>query len=142
MFGCTGFWELLRELRSRHRRTLRRDELGEAMETALERSPIIGSIRESVQSNTVRLEHIDAWRESHEDETHRHRLIGLREAMMRDPTDRLSHEHMLLAGEEYLASGGNGIGKTRYEILKADYERRIRAQNWNYNKTQQQPPNQ
>lgn len=133
--GCTGFWELVREIRSRHRRTLRRDELAEAMEGALASSSTIIGIRESIDRNTAKLDRIDEWREKHEGETHRHLLIVLRESMMHDPHDRLSHEHMLLAGEEYLESGGNGIGKTRYEELKADFDRRVKEHDWIYDTT-------
>lgn len=132
LMGCTGFWELLREIRARHRRTLRRDELAEAMEDALASSSTIIGIRESIERNTAKLTRIDDWREQHEDETRRHRMIGLREAMMHDPHDRLSHEHMLLAGREYIESGGNGVGKTRYEELKQDFDRRVKEHDWTY----------
>ena len=51
---------------------------------------------------------------------------------MEDPHDRLSHEHQLEAGKEYLACGGNGIGHARFEQLLADYKWRLAHADWDY----------
>lgn len=136
VLGCGGFWTLVeaacRRLTDKARRTVRRDEFAEVMEEQLDKSPLLQQISENVRANSERIEETKTWVRQHEEDTRRHRLIGLREAMMHDPTNRLSHEHMLAAGQEYLDSGGNGIGKTRFEQLQKDYVRRQAQGDWEY----------
>lgn len=130
--GCGGFWEWWRWRAERRSRAVSRDELEDLIETSLSKSATIRDLRDHIDKNSAAIEAATRWHERHEEEAHRHRLIGLRQAMMEDPHDRLSHEHQLDAGREYLASGGNGIGHTRYEQLLADYEWRMQHSDWDY----------
>lgn len=132
LFGCTGFWELLREVRARRRQSLRKDELAGALEDALGKSETITRMQETLADNNLRITQIDQWRQTHEEENRRVQLVELRETMMHDPISKLGHEHQLLAGEEYLKSGGNGVGRIRYEQLKAEYEERSQHRDWIY----------
>lgn len=130
--GCGGFWEWWRARSERRSRAVSRDELEDLIETSLRKSATIHDLRDHIDKNSAAIEAATQWHEQHEEEEHRHRLIGLRQAMMQDPHDRLTHEHQLDAGREYLASGGNGIGHTRYEQLLADYEWRMAHSDWDY----------
>ena len=130
--GCGGFWEWWRARQEQHRQAVTRSELEDLIETSLRNSASIRDLREKIDRNTAAIAQANAWHDRHEAEELRHRLIGLRQAMMQDPHDRLTHEHQLEAGREYLAAGGNGIGHTRYEQLRADYEWRLSHSDWDY----------
>ncbi len=130
--GCGGFWEWWRSHQERKNQSVTRSELESLIEHSLRNSQAIGELREKIDHNTAAIAQANAWHDRHEAEELRHRLIGLRQAMMQDPHDRLSHEHQLEAGKEYLRSGGNGIGHTRYDQLLADYEWRLKHGDWDY----------
>lgn len=130
--GCSGFWEWWRARQEKHQQAVTRGELEELIETSLRNSASIRELREKIDHNTVAIAESHEWHKRHEEETHKHRLLGLRQALMQDPRDRLAHEHQLEAGREYLAAGGNGIGHTRYEQLLADYKWRLAHSDWDY----------
>lgn len=130
--GCGGFWEWWRALSERRNRAVSRDELEDLIETSLSKSATIQDLRDHIDQNSTAIEAATQWHAQHEEEEHRHRLIWLRQAMMEDPHDRLTHEHQLDSGREYLRSGGNGIGHVRYEQLLADYEWRMQQSDWDY----------
>ena len=130
--GCGGFWEWWRARQEKHQQAVTRGELEELIETSLRNSASIRELREKIDHNTVAIAESHEWHKRHEEETHKHRLLGLRQALMQDPRDRLAHEHQLEAGREYLAAGGNGIGHTRYEQLLADYKWRLAHSDWDY----------
>lgn len=130
--GCSGFWEWWRARQEKHQQAVTRGELEELIETSLRNSASIRELREKIDHNTIAISEANQWHKRHEEEEHRHRLIGLRQAMMEAPHDRLGHEHQLEAGKEYLACGGNGIGNTRYEQLLADYKWRLAHSDWDY----------
>lgn len=130
--GCGGFWEWWRARQERSRQSVTRDELEDLIETSLSKSATIRDLRDHIDKNSAAIEAENQWHEQHEEEEHRHRLIWLRHAIMQDPHDRLTHEHQLEAGREYLRSGGNGIGHVRYEQLLADYEWRMQHSDWDY----------
>lgn len=139
--GCGGFWEWWRARQEHHRQAVTRSELEDLIETSLRNSTSIRELREKIDHNTVAIARANAWHERHEEEERHHRLIGLRQAMMEDPHDRLTHEHQLEAGREYLASGGNGIGHTRYDQLLADYQWRLAHSDWDYTHRPPTQPN-
>jgi hypothetical protein len=130
--GCGGFWEWWRSRQEKHQQAVTRSELEDLIETSLRNSTSIRELREKIDRNTLAIAQSHEWHKRHEEETHRHRLLGLRQALMQDPHDRLSHEHQLEAGREYLGAGGNGIGHTRYEQLLADYKWRLAHSDWDY----------
>ncbi|RYQ33999.1 hypothetical protein [Bifidobacterium pseudolongum] len=130
--GCSGFWEWWRARQEKHQQAVTRGELEELIETSLRNSASIRELREKIDHNTVAIAESHEWHKRHEEETHKHRLLGLRQALMQDPRDRLAHEHQLEAGREYLAAGGNGIGHTRYEQLLADYKWWLAHSDWDY----------
>lgn len=130
--GCGGFWEWWRARQERRQQSVTRGELGDLIETSLSKSATIRDLRDHIDKNSAAIEAENQWHEQHEEEEHRHRLIWLRHAIMQDPHDRLTHEHQLDAGREYLRSGGNGIGHVRYEQLLADYEWRMQHSDWDY----------
>lgn len=130
--GCGGFWEWWRSRQEKRQQAVTRSELGDLIETSLRNSTSIRELREKIDRNTLAIAQSHEWHKRHEEETHRHRLLGLRQALMQDPHDRLSHEHQLEAGREYLAAGGNGIGHARYEQLLADYKWRLAHSDWDY----------
>ena len=130
--GCGGFWEWWRSHQERKNQAVSRNELESLIEHSLSTFATIRGLREQIDKNTTAIAQANQWHEKHEADELRHRLIGLRQAMMQDPHDRLSHEHQLEAGKEYLRSGGNGIGHTRYEQLLADYEWRLKNGDWDY----------
>lgn len=132
VLGCGGFWEWWRVRGEKKRETVLRGELDSLVETSLRNSTTIKQLAEKIDRNTQTLAETRAWEQKHDEETHRHRLLGLRQAMMEDPHDRLNHEHQIEAGKEYLASGGNGIGHARYSQLLADYEWRMAHSDWDY----------
>lgn len=116
--GCGGFWEWRRTRREHAAQAVTQQDLNDIRET-------LHRVEESVTANAERLR-------AHEAETHAHRLLGLRQAMMAEPHDRIEHEHQLDAGREYLASGGNGIGHMRYDQLEACYQWRLAHGDWDY----------
>lgn len=116
--GCGGFWEWRRSRRERAAQAVTQQDLNDIRET-------LHRVEESVTATADRLR-------AHEAETHAHRLLGLRQAMMVEPHDRIEHEHQLDAGREYLASGGNGIGHMRYDQLEACYQWRLAHGDWDY----------
>lgn len=116
--GCGGFWEWRRTRRERAAQAVTHDDLADIKAT-------LQRVEEGVANNAARIE-------AHEAETHAHRLLGLRQAMMSEPHDRIEHEHQLAAGREYLASGGNGIGHMRYDQLAACYQWRLAHGDWDY----------
>ena len=59
-------------------------------------------------------------------------LIVLRQCLFAHPHDRNAHESQLQSGEQYLKLGGNGVGHIRLDQLKADYERRLENDDWDY----------
>lgn len=130
--GCGGFWEWWRSRQEKRAKQVSRDELEDLIETSLRNSDAIRELREKIDHNTIAIAESHEWHRRHEEETRRHRLLGLRQAMMQDPHDKLTHEHLLDAGKEYLAEGGNGVGHMRYDQLRADYQWRMRHQDWDY----------
>ena len=62
------------------------------------------------------------------------RLMLLRQDLFMPTTDRAMHEHQINSGEEYTTHGGNGIGHVRLSLLKEDYRRRQKEDDWNYEK--------
>ena len=97
--GCGGFWEWWRSRQEKHQQAVTRSELEDLIETSLRNSTSIRELREKIDRNTLAIAQSHEWHKRHEEETHRHRLLGLRQALMQDPHDRLSHEHQLEAGE-------------------------------------------
>lgn len=130
--GSGGFWEWWRSSQEKRQQAVTRSELEDLIETSLRNSTSIRELREKIDRNTLAIAQSHEWHKRHEEETHRYRLLGLRQALMQDPHDRLSHEHQLEAGREYLGAGGNGIGHARYEQLLADYKWRLAHSDWDY----------
>lgn len=130
--GCGGFWEWWRVRQGKRQQAVTRSELEDLIETSLRNSTSIRELREKIDHNTLAIAQSHEWRKRHEEETHKHRLLDLRQVLMQDTHDRLSHEHQLEAGREYLAAGGNGIGHARYEQLLADYKWRLAHSDWDY----------
>lgn len=55
-----------------------------------------------------------------------------RQTLFAKPKSRAEHEHQLDVGDAYLKLGGNGAGHARLDQLKADYQRRLTADDWAY----------
>lgn len=55
-----------------------------------------------------------------------------RQTLFAEPRSRTEHEHQLDVGEAYLKLGGNGAGHIRLEQVRQDYERRLKSDDWDY----------
>ncbi len=85
--GCGGFWEWWRSRQEKRQQAVTRSELEDLIETSLRNSTSIRELREKIDRNTIAIAQSHEWHKRHEEETHRHRLLGLRQALMQDPHD-------------------------------------------------------
>lgn len=125
VFGAGGFWELLRRWLDRRNGDASREDLKKAVSETIDESQSIADIRRKLNHDFERLDDQDK-------RIHDLHLIVLRHYLFITPLDRRMHEAALQAGKEYLDLGGNGVGHTQVELLRADYERRMRDNDWDY----------
>lgn len=130
--GCTGLWETIRWAIDRRRGILRREDIDDAVEHALNNSSALTTLRDEIHQNTQRLERQEEWNERHEREMRSHKLVTLRQCLFAHPRDRVAHESALDSGREYIALGGNGAGHLRLRQLEDDYQHRLETDDWDY----------
>lgn len=108
--GSVTSWVLSRI--DRHRDMLTRSDL----DAALEASPVLHALGDRV---------------------HDLELDQLRDRLMVDATNRQQQERQLEDGKRYLELGGNGTGHARLDVITDDYERRLRDDDWDYERRTQ-----
>ena len=132
VLGSQGVWAVVQWWLDKRRKTVRRDELAEAVERALGESPTIRGITAKLDRDWERMQQQDKWNRRHDEEMRANRLVSLRQCLFAHPRDRNAHESALESGREYVRLGGNGTGHIRLEQLEDDYRRRLEADDWDY----------
>lgn len=89
-------------------------------------------VETTVNENTQRLDTIEQSMLKHHEDAAAHQQMVRRRFLFTEPSSRIEHEDLLDIGKRYLQDGGNGAGHVRYEHLQADYEQRLKNNNWEY----------
>lgn len=89
-------------------------------------------IDENVSANTLRLDKIEEGLAKHQADSLNHQQVVRRHFLFTEPRSRGEHEDLLDIGRHYLDDHGNGAGHARYDVLEADYKRRMKDNDWEY----------